>query len=140
MNHHPQALLSRRQMLISGAAGAGALAVLVPAQGTVLEVATSLAAEQRVSLLLHDRRIAPDAALVERMHARSARIMVLAEDPVRQWRDQSGDWLQRSDTRLMGITRWPDFLMLRGLAAESRRHVRFASPVSADGVLTWLIA
>jgi hypothetical protein len=140
MSHHPQALLSRRQVLISGAAGAGALAALVPAQGTVLEVAASLAAEQRVSLLLHDRRIAPDAALVERMHARSARILVLAEDPVRQWRDRSGDWLQRTDTRLMGITRWPDFLMLRGLAAESRRHVRFASPVSADGVLTWLIA
>ena len=140
MSHHAQELLSRRQVLIGSAAGAGALAVLVPAQGAVLDIATSLAAEQRVSLLLHDRRFAPDAALVERMQARGARIMALAEDPVRQWRDQSGDWLQRSDTRLMGITRWPDFLMLRGLAAESRRHVRFASPVSADGVLTWLIA
>ncbi len=140
MSHPLRALLSRRQILISGAAGAGALAALVPAQATVLEVAAALAGEERVSLLLHDRRITPDARLVERMHARSARVMVLAEDPVRQWRDQSGDWLQRRDTRLMGITRWPDFLMLRGLAAESRRHVRFASPVSADGVLTWLIA
>src|SRR5689334_12939911 len=121
MSHFLRASLSRRQVLISGAAGAGTLAVLVPAQGTVLEVAASLAGDERVSLLLHDRRIAPDTTLVERMQARGARIMALAEDPVRQWRDQSGDWLQRRDTRLMGITRWPDFLMLRGLAAESRR-------------------
>lgn len=127
--------LSRREVLIGGATVAGA-GVLAP----ITARAASGADERGVSVLLHDRRIALDAALSQRMQQKGARIVTLGDDPVRQWRDESAAWLARHDARLMGITRWHDFLMLRGLAAESRRHVRFSSTVADDGVLTWLIA
>ena len=130
--------LSRRHVLIGGTAAVGATALtsIVPTQAA-WAIATD---DHAVSVLLHDRRVTPDAALTDRMHARGARIVALGEDPVRQWRDESAVWLVRRDTRLLGITSWHDFLMLRCLAAESRRHVRFASAVSDEGVLTWLIA
>jgi hypothetical protein len=121
--------LSRRHLLIGGATAAGALTL--PAHHT-----WAAADGHGDTVLLHDRRVTSDATFIDRVQAR---VIVLGDDPVRQWRDESADWLTR-DARLMGITRWPDFLMLRGLAAESRRHVRFASPVSEAGVLTWLIA
>jgi hypothetical protein len=136
MSGRVQSTLSRRAVLIGGAAATGAT-MLTP---LTAEAAWISADVQGVRVLLHDRRMAPDAALTHRLQAQGARIVLLGEDPVRQWRDQSAAWLARSDARLMGITRWHDFLMLRGLAAETRRHVRFASPVSDEGVLTWLIA
>jgi hypothetical protein len=129
-------VVSRRQMLAGSAAVAGA--------GTWVSMAWANEAltaphGRGIRVLLHDRRVAPDAALQSRLLARDARIVMLGDDPVRQWRDDSAIWLAQPDASVLGITRWPDFLVLRGLAAESRRHVRFASSVS-DGVLTWLIA
>jgi hypothetical protein len=135
MNSWLQSSLSRRHVLLSGAAAGATLLTPVAAQA-----AWAAAEGHGVSVLLHDRRVTPDAALMDRMRARQARLVVLREDPVRQWRDESAAWLAQRDARLLGITRWPDFLMLRGLAAESRLHVRFASAVSEAGVLTWLIA
>lgn len=132
MSEWLDASLSRREVLLGGAATA---ALLAP----IAAQAARLAEGQGVSVLVHDRRIAPDVPLIRNLQARGARIVLLGEDPVRQWRDEAAPWLLARDARLMGITRWPDFLMLRGLAAESRRHVRFVSPVSGDGVLTWLI-
>jgi hypothetical protein len=135
MNRVFESMLSRRDVLLGGAAvGAG---VLVPVASVT---AHTTSARERISVLLHDRRIAPQSSLLARWQTRGAHIVMLGEDPVRQWRDASAVWLAQRDARLLGITRWPDFLMLRGLAAESRMHVRFASDVSADGVLTWLIA
>jgi len=128
--------LSRRHVLLGGAAVGASLLAPAAAAGT----SRSTAQGETVSLLLHDRRIVPEASLLARLQARGSRIVMLGEDPVRQWRDESAVWLAQRDARLLGITRWPDFLMLRGLAAESRKHVRFTSDVSADGVLTWLIA
>lgn len=127
--------LSRRHVLIGGAVAGATLLTPLAAQA-----AWAAADGHGVSVLLHDRRVTPDAALVDRLRARHTRLVVVRDDPVRQWRDESAAWLAQRDARLMGITRWPDFLMLRGLAAESRRHVRFASAVSETGVLTWLIA
>jgi hypothetical protein len=128
--------LSRREVLIGGAAvaGAGALAPITA------QAAVDAVNSRGVSVLLHSGRITPDAALLDKARQRGARIVTLGEDPVRQWRDESAAWLVPPNARLLGITHWPDFLLLRGLAAESRRHVLFASPVSGDGVLTWLIA
>jgi hypothetical protein len=59
---------------------------------------------------------------------------------VRQWRGDQAWLLAHRDTRLIGVTRWPDFLIVRGLAAESRRLVRHESLDPASGVMTWLIA
>jgi hypothetical protein len=136
MSPSRKATLSRRQVLLgsAAAAGAGALAPLM------VEAAQMAPGGAGISLLLHDPSVAPQRALAGRLLAADARIVLLADDPVRQWRDESAAWLARRNARLMGITRWPDFLLLRGLAAESRRHVRFASAVSDAGVLTWLIA
>jgi hypothetical protein len=59
---------------------------------------------------------------------------------VRQWRGHQAWLLAHRETRLFGVTRWPDFLIVRGLAAESRRRVRHESLDPATGVMTWLIA
>jgi hypothetical protein len=137
VNGWRDSLLSRRHLLAGSAAvaGAGVLAPLLPAE------AAQLAAQGGdINVLLHDRGWVPDAAQTGRLLARDARIVVLGDDPVRQWRNESATWLAQPNARLLGITNWPDFLVLRGLAAESRRHVRFASAISDARVLTWLIA
>jgi hypothetical protein len=128
---------TRRQFLLAGAATAGAGAMLpLPAA----QAATLLDSANAATCVLHDPRIQLDAALVQRLQSRGARIIALEEDPVRQWRRAAGTPLVQRGTRLLGITRWSDLLLVRGLAAESRRHLRFESQPGDDGVLTWLIA
>jgi hypothetical protein len=42
--------------------------------------------------------------------------------------------------RLAGLTSWPDLLVFRGLASESRRHLLHEQQDSATGTFHWLIA
>lgn len=95
---------------------------------------------ERVSVVLHDPRIQIEPAVRARLEARGARFIELTDDPVRQWRGDLADLLSDPSTRLYGVSNWPDFLMVRGLAAESRRHVRHESLDPDTGVFTWLIA
>mgnify|MGYP006294289999 CR=1 FL=1 len=43
-------------------------------------------------------------------------------------------------TRLFGVTRWSDYLIVKGLAAETRRHTRHEQHHAESGHFTWLIA
>jgi len=117
---------------------AGTLAAAVSVRGATQQVAT--ASGTQASVVLHDRRIGIAPALRSRLVADGAKFIELTDDPVRQWRGEIAALLARPGTRLFGITRWSDYLLIRGLAAESRRHVRHESKASGDGVLTWLIA
>ena len=92
------------------------------------------------SVVLHDPRIAMPADIAARLTANGARVIALDDDPVRMWRSEIGAVLADPSTRLLGVTRWADLLIVRGLAAESRRHVRFEKLDAASGTLTWLIA
>ena len=128
---------SRRQFLQTGAAlaGAGALAVAGNAQAS----ATLLAAS-KASVVLHDLRLVLAAQIVASLKSSAAFFMGITDDPLPQWRRANARLLPHCDTRLFGVTRWPDFLIVRGLAAESRRLVRHESLDRASGVMTWLIA
>ena len=71
--------------------------------------------------------------------AHGQRLVALAGDPVRQWRDGMGS--QRGPVR--GLTRWSDYLVLRGLAEENGlRLVSEARVATAGGamIVRWHMA
>ena len=127
---------SRRRFLKGSAALTSAGALL--SVGGPAQASATLLAASKASVVLHDPRIALDAAVVARLESTGARFLALTGDPVRVWRGSPE--LAARGTRVFGITRWPDFLVARGLAAESRRLVRHESLDPATGVMTWLIA
>jgi hypothetical protein len=139
VKHHGQVPASRRQFLQGSVAltGAGALVAANPGRAST---SAQLLAASRASVVLHDPRLAIDAQVVSRLEAAGARFIALTDDPVRLWRGTQRDLLSHRGTRLFGVTRWPDFLIVRGLAAETRRLVRHESLDPATGVMTWLIA
>jgi hypothetical protein len=130
--------MKRRQFLAGGAAASGmAVAAGSAAAG---KVASTLDAASRASVVLHDRRITMDAAIAQRLAGNGVQVIALTDDPVRLWRSEVGALLQQPGTRLFGVTMWADYLIVRGLAAESRRHVRHERHDPEAGSFTWLIA
>jgi hypothetical protein len=128
----PQA--SRREFLV----GSAVAATSVGAGSSAASEPVALTAS--ASVVLHDRRIAMDPAVAARLAANGARVIALDDDPVRMWRSEVGAVLRDPATRLLGVTRWADLLIVRGLAAESRRHLRYENHDAASDVFTWLIA
>jgi hypothetical protein len=59
---------------------------------------------------------------------------------VRMWRGEHAALLQDPATRLMGVTPWIEFVMVRGLAAESRKRVRYQRFDADSNAVVWLIA
>jgi hypothetical protein len=131
-------LRATRRQFVTGAAMAGTLVAGTATGGN--SFGSQEDAAQQASVVLHDRRIEIESALRDRLTAGGARFIELTDDPVRQWRSEISALLTHPDTRLFGITQWSDYLIVRGMAAETRRHVRHESRASGDGVLTWLIA
>jgi hypothetical protein len=132
-------LAANRRQFLQGSVtltGAGALAAV----GNAAQASALLVAASKASVVMHDPRLAIDAKVVARLEASGARFISLNGDPVRLWRGAQSALLAHRDTRLFGVTRWPDFLIVRGLAAETRRHVRHEALDPATGVMTWLIA
>ena len=128
---------SRRQFLAGSAVTVGALGAQRVSAGSA-RVAT-LAAASGATVVLHDVKLAMDPGVAARLAANGARVIALTDDPVRMWRGELGAVLRDPSTRLLGVTHWADFLIVRGLAAESRRHVRFEKLEPAAGTFTWLI-
>lgn len=125
--------VTRRRFLAGTVAAAGA--------GTALPLLSAgRPAVVGATIVLHDPRLRLDPAGLAGLQAQGAQVIALSGDPVRQWRDAIAPRLAGTDARLLGVTRWPDYLILRGLAAESRRHVRHESLSVDTGALTWLIA
>ena len=132
-------IASRRQFLTGAGVAAAASAATVGSAGAATALDT-LAAVQSASVVLHDPRIPLSAEIAERLTANGARIIQLDGDAVRLWRTEVGALLARPDTRLFGLTRWADYLIVKGLAAESRRHTRHEQHHAEGGHFTWLIA
>ncbi len=126
---------NRRQLL---AGGVTAIAAALAAGSAMAGDAGAPAIN--ASLVLHDQRFPLTVDMQRHLQANGARILPLADDPVRMWRDGLAALLQPRDTRLLGVTRWPEFLLIRGLAAESRRHVRYQRQDAVTGAIVWLIA
>ncbi|HMA12925.1 MAG TPA: hypothetical protein VKO83_13625 [Steroidobacteraceae bacterium] len=128
----------RRQFLQGSVVLTGAGALL--AAGHAAQASAALLAASGASVVLHDPRLPIDGKVAASLEAAGARFIALAGDPVRLWRGAQRELLAHRATRLFGVTHWPDFLIVRGLAAETRRHVRHESLDPATGVMTWLIA
>jgi energy-coupling factor transporter ATP-binding protein EcfA2 len=126
----------KRRQFLAGSAVATASGIAASAGS----ISATLDAASRASVVLHDRRITMDPAITQRLAGNGARVIALTDDPVRMWRSEVGTLLQQPDTRLFGVTLWADYLIVRGLAAESRRHVRHERHDPEAGTFTWLIA
>jgi hypothetical protein len=94
----------------------------------------------QVTVILQDRRFELPDDVRARLTGNGARVVPLEEDPVRMWRGELATLLAARETRLLGATRWPEFLMVSGLAAESGRRVRYQRLDAASGAIVWLIA
>jgi hypothetical protein len=138
MNEPHDTNTSRRRFLtgVGGVVGATTAAV----SPVLVQAADQLTAAASASVVLHDPRIALPQDVASRLAANGARIIALTDDPVRMWRAEVGALLRRPDTRLFGVTRWADYLIVRGLAAESRRHTRHEQHHAESEHFTWLIA
>ena len=67
--------------------------------------------------------------------------IALVGDPVRQWRDSLQQVIAEQSEPFYGLTDWSDYQLMRGLAAELRRHVRHESVFddSQQTLYTWVI-
>jgi hypothetical protein len=130
--------LGRRQFL----AGAGGVLGATAAQAAVhAEQGADLwQSADAHSIVLHDAELTLPATVVARLQANGARIVALQADPVRLWRGEWGASLKHPQTRLFGVTRWADLVIVRGLAAESRKHLRYEQLNADSGYFSWLIA
>jgi hypothetical protein len=102
--------------------------------------ATAAQAPSQVTVILQDRRFELPEEVSTRLAGNGARVVPLEEDPVRMWRGELAPLLAAPGTRLLGATRWPEFLMVSGLAAESGRRVLYQRLDAASGAIVWLIA
>lgn len=138
----PASLLSRRVVLAgSGGAMLAAAAGLQAEEGRTLGSEEDLfAAGARHTLVLQDRRLILPEDLRSRLTADGARFLTLDADPVRMWRGEHAALLTNPQTRLLGVTPWIEFVMIQGLAAESRRRARYQRFDAGNDAMVWLIA
>jgi hypothetical protein len=135
-------VVGRRQFLAAGAGGGALFAGFGEAAAVTGTAAVSTgdgAAGQGVAIVLRDPRLALPDDVATRLAANGARVITLQGDPVHFWRSEAAEELRRPGTRLYGLTRWADFLIFRGLAAETRRHVRYERLHPETDAFTWLI-
>ena len=132
--------VSRRDVLaaagVAAAAGAFAARFALAATGAA---ATATDPGAATVILQDPRHVLPETTRRQLVGSDSL-IIELAADPVRQWRGEYASLLGARSTRLLGMTSWPAFLMVRGLAEESGRRVRQQRLDPASGAILWLIA
>jgi hypothetical protein len=136
--------ISRRVVLAgSGGAMMVAAAGLRAQEGATEGNADELfgaAAAPGATVVLQDRRLVLPEDLRDRLATSGARLLTLDADPVRMWRGEHAALLTNPQTRLLGVTPWIEFVMIQGLAAESRRRARYQRFDAGNDAMVWLIA
>lgn len=129
---------ARRRFIAGSAAAAGLVASINVSEA---EAASALEGFDAAgaSVVVHDPRLVNSPEILQRLGARGMQTIALSGDPVWFWRSASGAPLRDPATRLLGVTGWADLLVFRGLAAETRRHLRYEK-LAASGTFIWLIA
>ena len=130
---------ANRRQLLAGAGAALAGGAFIPGS-TATGSDDSSADMPGTTVILQDRRYALPDVVQRRLADNGAHLIALEADPVRQWRGDAAALLAMRATRLLGVTRWPEFLLVRGLAEESGRRVRYQRFDAATGAITWLMA
>jgi hypothetical protein len=142
--HDPEApaeavRLSRRT-LIAGSGSAMLVAAGARSDAIDAAVVEQAALEHLATVVLQDRRLVLPQDACQRLAAGGVRVLDLERDPVRMWRGEHATLLGNSATRLFGVTPWIEFVMIQGLAAESRRRVRYQRFDATRDAMVWLIA
>ena len=130
--------LTSRRRFMAGASVAGAAIAAAASAGTAVTASVAEAAAS-ATVVLHDPQFDLPPEVAARLAGNGAKLIALEGDPVRLWRSQVGQVLTHPQTRLFGVTRWADLLIVRGLAAETRRHLRHEQFHQSSGYFTWLI-
>ena len=99
-------ILSRRQFVATGALAS--LAAGVTINGLM---------KPSASLVVYDGRI-PESRAFANSH--SAFSIDVADEHMQRWRSFRSSAV---DGRWVGLTRWSEFILVRGFAAEQRKHV-----------------
>jgi hypothetical protein len=129
-----------RRKFITGGTAAGVAATVGGANAQAGSQLELWASAPKTSVVLHDPRIPMPAEVQRRLHANGARTMTLEGDPVWFWRSAAAAPLRDPSTTLLGVTGWAELLVFRGLAAETRRHLRYEKLDAATGTFIWLVA
>jgi len=78
-------------------------------------------------IVLYRQEDAHSVAFASMLANANINAVALGDDPVRQWRDgldkKSGATGIRAKVPLIGLTSWPDYLLISGMASEQRQHV-----------------
>jgi hypothetical protein len=127
--------ITRRQLLAGAGAALAAVPLAAPAHGAAADSSTEAS-----TIVLQDRRYTLPQDVIQQLGGNGARVIALDADPVRQWRGEQATLLADRGARLLGVTTWPAFLMVRGLAEESGRRVRYHRLDVASGAIVWLMA
>lgn len=131
--------ITSRRAVLAGGAGCAAAAVALGRDAPV-PAGVAAADPRRPTVVLQDRRLPIPADIAARLAGNGAQLLPLEEDPVRMWRGELKSLLDSRGTRLLGVTQWPQFLLVAGLAAESGRRVRYQRHDAGAGAFVWLIA
>lgn len=108
-------------------------AIAVTAVGTV-----HANAGETHSLVVYRADDAASRAFAEAMQAKGARVVALGNDVVRQWRNELQSLVVEQRYQLLGRTAYPDWFLLRGLAAEHRLFPQHEQQPSAAS-FEWII-
>lgn len=130
--------LNRRE-LFALTGGAMMAAGAVTAVNSGADAADALPDTDGATVVLQDRRLPLPQDLRQNLAA-GVRLLTLERDPVRMWRGEHAALLKDPATRLMGVTPWIEFVMIRGLAEESRKRVRYHRFDADSNAVVWLIA
>jgi hypothetical protein len=124
---------------MAGSASAAGFAAAMTGAQAQAALALTTSGTARISVVLYETRVAISPDDLRGFDAKGTRIIALHGDPVWFWRSAAGAVLRDPATQLLGITGWAALLVLRGLAAETRRHLRYER-LTSDATFTWLIA
>ena len=111
--------IDRRRALAFGGA-----ALVAPA---LAPAATIVPATPAAGIMLFDPGSAESRRIARAAHGQ--RLIALTGDPVRLWREQ----LAAASGPIGGVTRWSDYLILAGLAAEQGLRVRDERMIAVPG-------
>lgn len=113
----------------------------------VIDTATPAFARGEDSLLQADTIVLfreeeiPSAAFAATLASAGLQGIALQDDPVRQWRNELAP-LVADGSSMIGLTAWPDYLLLSGQALEVQKHPRLTLPHHARDPVArdWAIA
>lgn len=114
--------VTRRTVLISTGVGMAALAA--PALAAI---------EAGPMLAVYDSRLPQTEIFARECAAKGIRLLDIAAEDARQWRGCRGGFCVAAGDRIIGMTGWSDWVLLRGVLYEQRRRVRSEERVEMGG-------